>query len=169
MRPLLIALLTALTGAMPAVAPAGTTGELAGVVIDGAAHKPLADAHVTARSPSQVEQTISDAAGRFTFVSLGPGTYTVVVSHPGYVTTVYPGIVISADVATPLSVTIPRNFSLVDFAVHPTDYLVRPGLSVDVYQITRCSNPFYDFKAGPMNVLHFVPGVTYGSGTVLAR
>jgi hypothetical protein len=169
MRPFLIALFAAVACALPAIGSASTTGELTGTLVDEGTNKPLADAHVTARSPSQVEHTVSDAAGRFAFVSLAPGTYTVVVSLSGYVTAACPGIVVSADIATALSVRMAPNFSLVDFAVHPFGYLARPGVIADVYELSRLSSPFYDFTAGPMNALHFVPGVTFGAGVILAR
>lgn len=56
---------------------AGTTGSITGTVTDKATNAPLADARVTATSPSQSATTTTDATGHFTFLSLGPVTYTL--------------------------------------------------------------------------------------------
>src|SRR5690242_5653157 len=62
---------------------AGTTGTLSGYVVqpDGTA---LADAKVTATSPSESSTATTDAGGHFVFVSLTPDTYTVTASKDGY-------------------------------------------------------------------------------------
>ena len=59
---------------------AGTTGTINGTVVDPQSNQPIAGARVTATSPSQSASTTADARGRFTFISLGPDTYTVSVA-----------------------------------------------------------------------------------------
>ena len=56
---------------------AGTTGSLTGTVVDAATKAPIAGATVTATSPSQVARVTTDSAGRFTFISLAPDTFTI--------------------------------------------------------------------------------------------
>ncbi|MBV8149862.1 MAG: carboxypeptidase regulatory-like domain-containing protein, partial [Candidatus Eremiobacteraeota bacterium] len=56
---------------------ASTTGGLAGYVLDADSSAPIAGATVTATAPSQTATATTDAAGHFTFLTLGPDTYTV--------------------------------------------------------------------------------------------
>ncbi len=74
-RSLACALMMALLIASPAVR-AGTTGSLLGKVADAVTGKPIAGAEVTAVSDSQSAAAVTDAAGRFVFISLAPDTYT---------------------------------------------------------------------------------------------
>ena len=82
--------------AMPIGARAGTTGTLRGRVVDAATSAPIAGAVVSAVSPSQTAQTVSDSAGAFSFISLQPDTYTVNASRAGYDPQSQPGITIVA-------------------------------------------------------------------------
>jgi TonB family protein len=62
------------------------TGSVAGVVIDAATQKPVADAEVTARStalPGE-QSAITDASGAFEMTFLPPGAYSLTVKHDGY-------------------------------------------------------------------------------------
>ncbi|HEX3368801.1 MAG TPA: carboxypeptidase-like regulatory domain-containing protein, partial [Candidatus Cybelea sp.] len=70
--------------AMPFGARAGTTGTLRGRVIDATTRAPLAGVAVSAVAPSQTAQTVSDASGSYSFISLQPDTYTVSASKSGY-------------------------------------------------------------------------------------
>jgi protocatechuate 3,4-dioxygenase beta subunit len=63
---------------------AGTTGSISGVVVDPANNQPVADAHVSATSPSQLATTTTDTAGRFTFASRAPDPYTVSVAATAF-------------------------------------------------------------------------------------
>src|ERR1700726_2414046 len=63
---------------------AGTTGSITGIVTDSSTQKPISGASVSAVSASQSTSTKTDAAGRFTFISLAPDTYIVsVAAAPG--------------------------------------------------------------------------------------
>ncbi len=62
--------------AAPVAALAGTTGELVGIVTDFGG-RPVVGATVVASSPAQIAPTKSDAAGRFVFIALAPGSYLV--------------------------------------------------------------------------------------------
>ncbi|MBV9028087.1 MAG: carboxypeptidase regulatory-like domain-containing protein, partial [Candidatus Eremiobacteraeota bacterium] len=78
-------------------APAGTTGSLTGTVLDAAKKSPIAGATVIAASPSQVARVTTDSAGRFTFLSLAPDTYTVSAQREGYESLSIAGISVLAD------------------------------------------------------------------------
>ena len=75
---------------------AGTTGALSGQVrlTDGT---PIAGANVTATSPSQSVTSTTDASGHFSFVSLVPDTYTVLVTKDGYDSVSQAGVTVIAD------------------------------------------------------------------------
>jgi protocatechuate 3,4-dioxygenase beta subunit len=60
---------------------AGTTGIISGSVADPQSNQPVAGARVTATSPSQSATTTTDTAGRFSFLSLAPDTYTISVAE----------------------------------------------------------------------------------------
>ena len=83
-RPLLRRWLTVVTIASLAVVArpvwAGTTGSLAGTVLETQGGTPIANATVTASSPSQVAVTHTDARGGFVVLSLAPDTYTIAIA-----------------------------------------------------------------------------------------
>ncbi len=119
---------------------AGTTGGLAGVVVDAQSNAPIAGATVTANSPSQTATTKTDAAGRFTFVSLAPDAYTVAVEHAGYEPVSAPGNAVFAD--TTQNVTIRMTTQLKTIATVRTQgagSLVRSGTTADVYAINAAT------------------------------
>jgi hypothetical protein len=156
---------------LPVACYAGTTGELTGTVTDGASQRPVAGAEVVASSPSQNERTVSDAAGRFAFVSLFPDTYTVVVNRAGYVATAYPGIVVHADAAATLTISLQRRLRIVtvilDHHYVGTNY-PRPGVTADVYRVPSAL-PFYTVEGGLSFLLRSIPGVAAGPGLELAH
>jgi len=80
---------------LPALA--GTTGALAGTVVDSQSGQPVADATVTATSASQTTTAHSDAAGKYVFISLMPDTYTLSVAKSGYEPMAISGISVFAD------------------------------------------------------------------------
>jgi len=69
---LLVAMLAQGTWAL-----ASTTGGISGTVVDSATGAPVAQATVTANSPSGGATSTTDAGGHFNFLTLGPDTYRV--------------------------------------------------------------------------------------------
>jgi hypothetical protein len=92
-------ILTALlvTAFLPIQAMGGTTGAVSGRVVDADSHAPIAGVVVTARAPSQVATTITDAGGTFHFLSLAPDTYVLSFSKPPYNALSQSGISVFAD------------------------------------------------------------------------
>jgi outer membrane receptor protein involved in Fe transport len=80
---------------------AGTTGKIAGRVLD-AAEEPIASA--TIRLIGQPFGAYSDAEGRFTILNVPPGTYEVSVTRLGYAPFRITDVQVSADLTTQLSV-----------------------------------------------------------------
>lgn len=118
------------------LADAGTTGTLSGTVLDASTSSPIAGAKVTVSSPAQIENTTSDASGRFTFASLAPDTYTVAASKSGYDAFSLAGITIFAD--NQRTVQLPLHAALKTIAnvtSRSGAALVRPGTTADVYSV----------------------------------
>ena len=88
---------------------AGTTGGLSGAVYETGGTTPIANAQVTASSPSQTTSTQTDANGRFNFVSLAPDTYNITATKTGYNPASQPGISVFADQTQTISLSPPRR------------------------------------------------------------
>src|SRR5690242_17481773 len=84
---LLVAMLAQGTWAL-----AGTTGGIAGTLTDSTTGKPVADAKITASSPSETATATTDAGGRFTFLNLAPDTYALSVNKEGFAPTTVGGV-----------------------------------------------------------------------------
>jgi Carboxypeptidase regulatory-like domain len=152
----------------PLVTLAGTTGSLTGTITDSNVPRaPVAGATIVIESSSQREQTTSDAFGRFSVVSLYPGNFTVVVSRSGYASARYEDVAVSADVWAQLPVT-PRRHLITGISDSHYPSLVRERVTSDVYTVTPAI-PFYSFGGNDMYALHFIPGLTFGSGPALPR
>jgi len=115
---------------------AGTTGRMSGVVVSADSGAPLADAKVTATSPSQSATTQTDATGHFLFISLAPDTYTVSAEKDGYQPRSTAGLTVFADatqnVALQLHSTIATIARVTSTAAGS---LVKSGTTADVYSI----------------------------------
>jgi Carboxypeptidase regulatory-like domain len=167
-RIVLSAIVVALTMSLSGVASAGTTGALRGVVTDQL-HAPVAGATVVVSSPGQREQTVSDAAGRFVFISLMPATYAVTIVRRGFGTVAIQDVAVSADATTSMVARMSRLFWLIDgMRVRSKAALVQPGRAADAYVIPSYW-PLYDVNGTNIYALHFVPGLTFGSAPELSR
>ena len=82
---------------LPAVATAGTSGDMGGIVTDARTGAPVAGARVEARSGSDERVTTTDSRGHFIFFNLQPDTYTLSVVKAGYVSRSAPGYEVEAD------------------------------------------------------------------------
>jgi hypothetical protein len=122
--------------AMPIEARAGTTGTLRGRVVDAATRAPVAGATVTAVSPSQTAQAVSDSAGAFSFISLQPDTYTVNASKPGYDPQSTPGVSIVADQSATVALALQKTLKTIARTTsRSAQSLVHSGVTSDVFSI----------------------------------
>jgi hypothetical protein len=117
---------------------AGTTGSISGVVVDPANNQPVADARVSATSPSQLATTTTDSAGRFTFASLAPDTYTVTVAATANRDVAnLSGVTVQADQNLNLTLTQPTKLQNIGHVTsRSASSLVKPGTTADVYSIS---------------------------------
>jgi hypothetical protein len=117
-------------------ARAGNTGSLAGTVLDDKTREPVADAVVSASSPSQVAHTTTDANGRFTFLSLAPDTYVVGVTKQGYESLTLTGITVVVDQTQSLPLTLQHTLKTIGrISTRSSLDLVKPGTTSDVYVV----------------------------------
>ena len=150
---------------------AGTTGSLSGRVVDSASQAPLSGVSITVASPSQTEIAVTDAAGRFSFVSLAPDTYAVTAKKDGFDTTSLPGVTVFADQTQTIAVSLVKTVAvLAKINVRATGGLVRPGTTSDVYSVSGATAGAASAAAGTGNLnqaysaMAAVPGVTAVQG-----
>src|SRR5579871_732408 len=119
---------------------ASVTGGLTGTVLDADSSAPIAGVQVTATSPSQTATTTTDAGGHFSFLTLGPDTYTVTASKEGYQPTSVPGQTVFADTVQTVAVRMPKSLKTI---AHVTSAaggaLVKSGTTADVYSINAAT------------------------------
>jgi hypothetical protein len=116
---------------------AGTTGSITGTVADASTGKAVAGARVTATSPSQSATTTSDTAGRFSFVSLAPDTYTLAIAETtAYDAASISGVTVQADQTVNVSIGQPTKLKVIGAVTsRAASALVKPGTTADVYSI----------------------------------
>jgi hypothetical protein len=116
-------------------ASAGTTGGLSGRVV-GPNGVAVAGAKVTVTSPSQIATALTDAGGRFAFVSLAPDTYTLSVEKQGLDPLALSGVSVLADAQQTLSLTMRAALREIGrVAARSSSNLVKPGTTADVYSV----------------------------------
>jgi hypothetical protein len=153
--------------AWAAVARPGTTGVLRGCVTDETTHRPIAGALVIAESAAEKAEARTDALGDYVFVDLIPGTYTLSVRAAGFEPVWVAQIPVQADVSRTVALTTHRRLMVVidSFIYHPRSWLVRPGITSDVYSVYTPANGEASIPARtPFDFLRFVPGVQAAQG-----
>lgn len=118
-------------------ARAGTTGILVGRVTDVSSGKAVANARVSAISPTQSETAQTDANGGFRFLSLVPDTYVVSVQANGYRPTSYGAVTVLADQTQQIAVAAtPQLQTIGSVRARSGSDLVKPGTTSDVYSVS---------------------------------
>ena len=119
---------------------AGTTGGLSGTVVAGSDHVPVAAAKVTASSPSAQSSTLTDAAGKFIFISLPPDTYTVSVEKAGYEPVDASGITVVSDSTTQAVLNTQKTIKTIGrITSRASTDLVKAGQTADVYSVNAAT------------------------------
>jgi hypothetical protein len=150
---------------------AGTTGGIAGTVTDAQSGRPVVGARVSVTSPTQNVTTTTDPQGRYGFLSLGPDTYTLAITAPGYQAFTQPGVTVIADQTQTFNFAPTKQISEIGrVRSRSSTDLVKPGQTADVYSISGQlsqntqalggGNLFQTFSA-----LSSVPGVYVPQGT----
>ncbi len=151
---------------------AGTTGNISGTVTDSANGKPVADAKITAVSPSQSATATTDAGGRFTLLALAPDTYTVSVSKDGYTPASVGGVSVFADQTQTLALTAtPQIKTIARVTSRAAGNLVKPGVTADTYSVNSAGIQAAGALGGGSNLnnaysaISSVPGVNIPIGS----
>jgi hypothetical protein len=152
---------------LPLATFAGTTGAIAGRVVDSQTQVPLADVKVTASSASQIATSTTDASGSFRFLSLAPDTYTLDFTKAGYDELSDPGVVVFADQMQTLAVRLDKALkTIARVTSRSAGSLVKSGTGSDVYSVnsTMASAAAGLTGAGSLSnaygAIASVPGVT---------
>jgi len=146
---------------------AGTTGNLTGTLTDTSTGKAVADAKISAVSPSQSATATTDAGGHFTFLGLAPDTYTVSADKQGYAPVSIAGVTIFADQSLTLSMqTHPELKTIAAVTSRAAGNLVKPGTTSDVYSVNAATQQVVSGSGGGFNLnsaysaVYSQPGVT---------
>ncbi len=163
---LLVALLLC---AVPA--QAGTTGSLTGRVTESGTNAPVAGATVQVVSSSQTATTRTDAKGAYSFISLGPDTYTVSVELAGYDPQAQPGQTILSDQSSTLNFVLRKTLKTIATTRSvAAGSLVRAGTTSDVYSVNAATQRVSKALGGSGSLdqaygaIASVPGVSIPSG-----
>ena len=117
-------------------AHAGTTGSLAGEVVDSVTHAPLVGVSVRVTAPTDSEASVTDGAGNFRFLTLSPDVYTLQISKEGYDQIAESGITIFADQLQSVSIALVKTLKTVGkVASRSAGDLVKAGTGSDVYSV----------------------------------
>ena len=126
----------ALAFALAKSASAATTGTITGTVVDAQSRAPIAGVSVSAVSPSQVAHVTTDGSGRYTFLSLGPDTYTISAQRTGYGSVSLAGIAVFAGQTQTLAIPLQRTMKEIAHVTSRSPLSpVRPGTGTDVYSV----------------------------------
>jgi len=159
---LLVAMLAQGTWAL-----ASTTGGISGVVQDSTTGKAVADATVTANSPSGGATVTTDNGGNFHFLTLAPDTYTISATKTGYNSASQSGITVFADQTHTLTLAIaPALKTIANVTARASGNLVKPGTTSDVYSVNAATQQVVSGTGGGFNLnqaysgIYSQPGVT---------
>ena len=115
---------------------AGTTGGLAGTVLEVANKAAVAHAKVTVVSASQSATTTTDAQGHYVFASLAPDAYTVSVERQGFAPLSASGINVLADQTQNVPLSLQRELRTIGrVAATSAGNLVSRGTTADTYSV----------------------------------
>ena len=115
---------------------AGTTGNLSGTLADSTTGKGIANAKITAVSPSQSAGATTDASGHFTILNLAPDTYTVSAEKDGFAPQSIAGVTVFADQTQTVAITTtPQLKQIANVTSRAAGALVKAGTTADVYSI----------------------------------
>ncbi len=160
---LLVAMLAQGTWAL-----AGTTGGISGTVVDTETQAPIANARVTAASPSQTATTQTDATGHFTFLSLTPDTYTVSADKDQYDAMSQAGITVFADATQNVAIAMHKTLkTIARVTSKAAGSLVKSGTTADVYSVNSATQDKINALGGGGNLNSAYAAVASVPGAVM--
>lgn len=112
----LILLITAVFAFLSPALFAGTTGKIAGIVLDAQSKEPIVGANIYLEN--QMLGASSDASGYYSIINIPPGTYTVIAQVVGYSDVKMQNVRVLADKTTNI------NFELNERAIQSDDEII---------------------------------------------
>jgi hypothetical protein len=146
---------------------AGTTGGISGTVVDATTGRAVADATVTASSPSGGGTATTNSAGNFNFLTLAPDTYTISATKTGYNSASQSGVTVFADQTHTLTLAIqPALRTIANVTARAAGNLVKSGTTADIYSVNAATQQVVAGSGGGFNLnqaysgIYSQPGVT---------
>ena len=109
---------------------------------------------------------MTDSAGRFSFISLGPDTYTVSATKNGYEPQTQPGVSVVSDQSAHVTLQMPKALATIAHTVSRANTsLVHSGVTSDVYSVNPAGQKAAQALGGAGSVMQAygaiasVPGV----------
>jgi hypothetical protein len=162
---LLICTLTCL----PLISHAQTTGTINGRIVTTTTGAPVADASVTATSPSQNATVHTDASGHFVFISLPPDTYTISATKTDYEPVSRPGISVFADQTRTVNLAMQPSLKTIASVTTRATALVRPGTTSDIYSVDPTTAERTAVLGGGGNLNNAYSGIASVPGTYVPQ
>ncbi len=135
---------------------AGTTGKIAGRVLDAKTKQPVTNATIILVG-AKLGATVDDQ-GRYAILNVPPGTYTVKVLRVGYNSNVFEGVRVNADNTTPLDATLAETAVQVqEIVIRTKRPVVKVNLTSNIATLDR-----EDIKALPVQELNDVVNLQAG-------
>lgn len=134
---MLALVLTMVSFFAPQRAMAGTTGTIKGTVSDAATGAPIANARVTASSPTGSQTTTSDSHGFYALQQLIPDTYTVSFEAAGYEASSTPGVTVQQDLTQQIDEHLNKALkTIATVTSRSAGNLLKPFTGTDVYNVS---------------------------------
>ncbi|HVN69013.1 MAG TPA: TonB-dependent receptor [Candidatus Binatia bacterium] len=156
-----------------ATALAETAGIVSGTVTDETTKAAIAGAAVVAKAPSATYKTVTDAQGRFRFLSVLPDTYSISITATGYLPYSTDIVVLNGSQQT---VNVPLSKKLKTIAstkARSSGSAFQRGMTIDTYTVTGSQLQTVmgkAFNANENDLLRSIPSVTIDkTGTASIR
>jgi hypothetical protein len=121
----------------PAFAAGGQTGIISGTVTDSATNQPIANATISAASPSGSYTGKTGSNGSFTIVGVNIDTYVISIAAPGYETYAVRGATVTGDQTLQVPVALSKAAAVIGrVSARSATSAFQPSQTVDSYTIS---------------------------------
>lgn len=172
-RLLLFAVLTGLLGGVPPMVSAESAGIVSGTVTDDKTHAPVAGVSVVAKSPSAAYRELTDARGRYAFLSVLPDNYSISFSRSGYAPYSIVIVVLNGSQQTVNAALSTQLKTIASTRARSPGSAFQRGMTIDTYTVTGAQIDTVQGKAfntDENQLLRSIPSITIDkTGTVSIR
>jgi hypothetical protein len=150
---------------------ASSTGQITGRIFDAATNSPIAQAAVTAVSPTGIYKAVTGANGYYAIVNVYPDTYRVSASATGYQTAMSDGNTVDQNSSTTVNIGLSKDATVLGrVSVRGATTVVQPNVAADQYVLTASAANATNGSGGSMSlyqtpgIIATLPGVTLDAG-----